>query len=402
MPYFVYQAFDPQTRKVIKESGNFHDLSQLFYFLKRQGLILVKFKIKRFSFYFTFFHKISRPELAEFCRNLSFLIKGGVPFHQALLDIHKATENKRLRIAIRDIIQRVNEGDSFSEALKKHSRSFSPIIQALVSLGEETGQLDKTLEDAAEHLMRVHEIVVNTKRALLYPIFILFSMTGALVFWLFYVLPRILHLFKELNISLPLPTRILMTMVKFLSAYWSIIITIIFFIIAVVIFSLRFPKFGYFLEKLTLKLPFIKLIYRRSIMAFFFEYLSLLLQAGIEIIRSTQILENSIRSFFTKKLIQDLRKYIVDGFSFSKACEMVSFFNTLEQRMIYVGEETGRLVDQLRYLADYYYKSLENLVSTMSKIVEPALIVIAGLLFLLIALALLGPIYDLMSNLGGI
>ncbi len=400
MPYFVYQAYDPRTRKIIKESGNFYDLSQLFYFLKRQGLILLKFKTRTFSFYLTFFSKVTRPELAEFCRNLAFLIKGGVPFQQALLDIHRSIENQSLRRAIRDIIQYVNEGSSFSEALKKHSKTFGPIIQALVSLGEETGQLDKTLEDAADHLMRVHEIVINTRRALLYPSFVLFSMTAALVFWLFYVLPKILRLFKELNIVLPLPTRILMILVKFLSSYWPIILFIIFFLVVFLVLSLRFSKSRFFLEKISLKLPFIRLIYRHSIMAFFFEYLSLLLQAGIEVIRSTQILEDSINSIFTKKLIQDLRKYIIDGFSFSKACEMVGFFNALEQRMIYVGEETGRLVEQLRYLADYYYRSLGNLVATMSKIVEPVLIIIAGFLFLLIALALLGPIYDLMSNLG--
>ncbi len=400
MPYFTYQAYDPRTRKVIRESGNFYDLSQLFYFLRRQGLILIKFKVKRFSFYLSLFRRVSRPELAEFCRNLSFLIKGGVPFQQALLDLHRSVENPNLRRAIRDIIQYINEGSSFSEALKKHSKTFGPIVQALVSLGEETGQLDKTLEDAADHLMRVHEIVVNTKRALLYPSFILFSMTGALVFWLFYVLPKVLTLFKELNIALPLPTRILMILVKFLSIYWPIILFSGFVLIVLIVFSLRFSKSRYLLEKISLKLPFIKTIYRHSIMAFFFEYLSLLLQAGIELIRSTQILEDSIKSIFTKRLIQNLRRYVIDGFSFSKACEMVGFFNALEQRMIYVGEETGRLVEQLRYLADYYYRSLGNLVATMSKIVEPVLIVVAGFLFLLIALALLGPIYDLMSSLG--
>ena len=208
MSVFVYEAFDPKKGKIVKDRGNFRDISQLFYFLKRQGLVLIKYKIRRFSIDDQF-SKITRPELAEFCRNLAFLLKAGIPFQQALVDIYKTTKNKKLKTAITDIIQRINDGETFSQSLKAHINTFGPIIQALVALGEETGQLDRTLEDAADHLLRVHEIVQNTKRALMYPLFVLFSMTGAFVFWIVYVLPKVVSLFKELNVQLPLSTRIL-------------------------------------------------------------------------------------------------------------------------------------------------------------------------------------------------
>ncbi len=400
MSIFVYEAFDPKKGKIVKENAYFRDVRELFYFLHRQGLILIRYKTKRF-FILANFTKISRPELAEFCRNLAFLLKAGVPFQQALVDIYKTTKNKRLRLAITDIIQRINDGDTFSQALKTHSNIFGPIIQALVSLGEETGRLDRTLEDAASHLLRIHEIIQNTKRALMYPFFVLFSMTGAFLFWIIYVLPKVVSLFKELNVSLPLSTKMLIYLMHFFHSYSYLLLTVVIFLVISFLVFIKIPFLRYYVEKLSFKIPIIKDIIRNSLMAFFFEYLSLLLQSGIDLVRSIDVLYISISSVFLKDVIMRIKKYLLDGFSFSSSIEMVGFFNILEQRMIYVGEESGRLVEQLSYLADYYYKNLENIVESLSKIIEPALIVFAGFFFLLIALALLGPIYDLMSNIGG-
>lgn len=99
-------------------------------------------------------------------------------------------------------------------------------------------------------------------------------------------------------------------------------------------------------------------------------------------------------------IFEKIKARLREGFSLTEACESTTFFNPLELRMIRIGEESGRLVEQMRYLAEYYYQSLERLVQSLSKVLEPVLLMVAGVIFLIMALALIGPIYELISQIG--
>ncbi|WP_022853394.1 type II secretion system F family protein [Thermodesulfatator atlanticus] len=401
MPEFTYEAFDPRTGKHIKESAEFSSVLELFQRLQDRGIILIKYKQKRsWGLRGLSFSRVSRRELAEFCRNLAFMLRGGVPILHALADLEKATENKSLAKAIRKLRSYVEEGRSFSEGLETTENVFSPIVKALTLVGEESGKLPETLEAASEHLLRVDEIISNTKRALIYPTFVFISMTAALAFWIFFVLPRILSLFQEMNTELPLATKVLIKIVSFSAANWPYFSLPPLLIALGTILVIKNEKCKFFWEKFSLKIPLLKKIKRYSLLAFFFEYIALLLYSGISLMRSLEIMQKSFKSPYFFQILELIKKRIEEGYSFTRACEVSSFFSHLELRMIKVGEETGNLVEQLRYLADYYYQGLEHLVTALSKIIEPMLIIIAGLMFLIIALALIGPIYDLVSQIG--
>ncbi|AEH45741.1 Type II secretion system F domain protein [Thermodesulfatator indicus DSM 15286] len=401
MPEFVYEALEPATGRRIKDEGYFEGPLELLRWLERRGLILIRYRLKKRYFWEELFApKVTRVELAEFCRNLAFMIRGGVPLIQALEDLEKTAENKTLAKAIRKLRQNVEEGKPFYESIKEHPKVFYPIVQALTLVGEETGRLDETLYSAAEHLLRVDEIISTTKRALIYPAFILVSMTGALAFWIFFVLPRILTLFQEMKVKLPLATRILIALVSFCTSNWFYFLAVPFGLVVAGLFVWKVPRARFYFEKIILKLPLVGKVRRTSFMAFFFEYTALLLEAGVNLMRTLEIMQESLKNPYMDEIIMTLKNRIEEGFSFFEACEGTGFFSPLELRMVKVGEETGRLVDQLRYLADYYYQRLERLVATLSKMLEPILITVAGLLFLIIVLALIGPIYDMISQIG--
>ncbi|OAG28615.1 type II secretion system F family protein [Thermodesulfatator autotrophicus] len=401
MPVFIYEALEPATGKRIKDEGEFTSPLELLRWLERQGLVLLKYKPKKHYLWESLFQpRVTRRELAEFCRNLAFMIKGGVPLIQALEDLEKTTDNKTLARAIRKLRRNIEGGKTFHETIKEHEKIFYPIVQALTLVGEETGRLDETLSAAAEHLLRVDEIISNTKRAFIYPGFVLVSMTAALAFWIFFVLPQILTLFKEMRVELPLATRILIAVVSFCTANWIYFLFFPMLIAFVLLGAWKNRQFRFYLEKGILRLPFIGKVKRASLMAFFFEYSALLLEAGVNLMRTLEIMGQSLKNPYMDEILKTLKARIESGFSLFEACQATDFFSHLELRMIGVGEETGRLVEQLRYLADYYYQNLERLVAVFSKIIEPILIVIAGLMFLIIALALIGPIYDMISQIG--
>ncbi len=398
MAVFSYQAFDPRTGKIWHDKGEFQSLEELFRYLQSEGYVLLKY---RRSLPFPVFQRsLSRPELAEFCRHLALLLRSGVPLLEGLRDIEKFTTRKSLKTALARIIRRLNEGMSLSECITAEKWLFAPIVQALIRVGEETGRLEETLEKAADHLMKVHTIIQRTKQAMLYPLFVLFSMGGAMAFWVFMVLPRVTELFKQFGKDLPWTTKLLLFVVdKAPDLVFPTILSI--FLTVIFIWLLRrLPRGRLIIEKILLKMPILGRIKRLSNMAFFFEYISLLLQAGIELPRIFSIIEETESSPNLSQMARHLKKRLLEGFSLTKACEETKVFNPLELRMIRVGEETGRLVEQFRYLADYYYEGLGQAVETLSKVLEPILIIVVGLFFLILAVALLGPIYNLISQLG--
>jgi type II secretory pathway component PulF len=294
----------------------------------------------------------------------------------------------------------LNEGYSFSDGLKREKGFFSPIVLALIRVGEETGRLDETLERAAEHLLRVEEIISNTKRALLYPLFILFSMGGAFLFWLFFVLPKVLKLFQEFDTDLPLATKALIWCVNWFNSYWPVCAGVLLLTSLLLFFLWRHPSTRLWLERILLVLPIVGKAKRVSTMAFFFEYLTLLFEAGIDAVRSLEIVSQAQKGNLLSQVVETLKRKILEGYSLAQAFQQSGAFSPLELRMIKVGEETGRLVEQFRYLSDYYYRALEAMIEILDRLIEPIFIVLAGILFLALALALLGPIYDLVSNLG--
>ncbi|MCX8041012.1 MAG: type II secretion system F family protein [Thermodesulfobacteriaceae bacterium] len=397
MPIYKYKALR-RDGTIVKGEIEVASLQDFFSYLLQEGLNLLSYKTKR-VFLENYFRKIKRKELAEFCHNLSFLLSAGIPLLSALQDLKETTTNPLLKRKIEKIISEILKGNTLSEALKL-VKIFPPIVVSLAKIGEETGRLDKTLEEASKHLYRVEEIIYQTKRAMIYPIFVFFAMSTALLFWFLYVLPKIISVFKEMQIRLPLSTLILIELVEIFQKYYPLVIGLPVFLFLLSLFLYKYPKTQDRVEKVLLKTPFIGLVKRANFLAFFFEYFSLLLAAGIDILRGFDIMHESLSTQLPKKIVLKIKEQVLKGFSLSSSLKEEKIFKPLDIRLITVGEETGRLPEQMKNLADHYFNTVQNLVQTLSKILEPALIVVAGVIFLIIVIALIGPIYELIAQIG--
>lgn len=234
--------------------------------ITNDNLIPIKYKAIRLSL---FEQRIKRKEVIEFCNNLSLMVGGGISLLEAFDELALNTKNKRFKLIIEEVIFDIRNGTSFSNALKRH-KTFPDVMVHLVKIGEEAGALSSVLKDAADHLQKVDDIVSNTKRALMYPLFISISMFGAAAFWLFFVLPKLTAVFSTMGLKLPLPTILLIKTVSFLNKYWWLF-PLIFGIIFMSIVILKLSKRGRFLlDRAIYRLPIFGGLILTSNLAFFF------------------------------------------------------------------------------------------------------------------------------------
>lgn len=398
MPAYSFEAMT-QAGVIVRENGVFPSVEALFEHLQQKGHTLVSYKKQWFAPTTVRHGRIKRVVVAEFLKNLALLTRGGVHLRQAVDDMANSPGEPAMQAVLRRIVEQLDQGMMLSEAIEKEKRFFPKIVMVLAAIGEETGNLDKTLEDAAEHIYRVDEIIKSTKRALTYPIFVLVAMMGALAFWLLYVLPQILTLFKSLGLkTLPLATRILMASVDIAQKWWPVVpvFAVSLFVVWLMTKKNRRLKFGW--DRFWMKTPLLGTVLTYSQLAFLFEYLSLLTASGIQIIRGLELMEQSLSNLVIANGVRGIRDGVLAGGSLSDGFQRMQVFEPFILRMVSVGEQTGNMPDQLLILAKHYSKKVNVLVEALSKTLEPILIVFAGAIFVVIALGLLGPIYDMMGQ----
>lgn len=235
----------------------------------------------------------------------------------------------------------------------------------------------------------------------MYPVFAITATTGTLLFWLIYVLPKISGLFKELGVKLPLLTRILIAASSFSRANWYIFILMPLIIFIGFKLLSRKEATKYYIDKAKLKTPIIKLIVCNKLLALFSEQFRILLGAGLPIDRSFDIMIKVIDNVLFRKALLTAKEDILHGSRINEALKKHgTLFPNLVTRLIYIGEETGNLVEQLNYLTEEYIKKLNDTSQKMEKLIEPIVIVVIGLFFMVIIMGLLFPVYNLVSAVG--
>lgn len=398
MAIYSYTALSP-AGEILQEENEFSSIEELYSSLRRRNLTLLRYKRKLFFTTSTIARNIKRPIMAEFLRNLALLVRGGVPIRQAVEDLCTGPGDPTLNHVLKKILRRLEEGLLLSEAMKEQTHYFPKIVITLASLGEETGSLDRTMEDASKHITRIDELISATKRAVSYPIFVIVVMMLALGFWLLYVLPKILELINNMGLKeIPLTTRILMTSVKIAKDWWFIVPVLFALLFVIYLISKKNLKIKYYWDKFWMSTPILGSALTSSQYAFFFEYLSLLTNAGIQILTALELMEQSISNRVISLAIKDIKEDIMLGNTLSIAFKQRNLFEPFILRLINVGEQTGNISEQLLILAKHYMDRVNRLVENLSKIIEPALLMIAGFIFIIIALGLLGPIYEIVSQ----
>ncbi|RDI21884.1 general secretion pathway protein F/type IV pilus assembly protein PilC [Pseudacidovorax intermedius] len=285
------------------------------------------------------------------------------------------------------------------EAFDRQPSVFPEAVRNLTRLGDETGTMDRMLHEAADHIERVMTLKADSKQALIYPTFVFTAIFGAAALWLYYVVPNLGSLFKQFNIKLPPLTIAVVATSDWVRQNG-------FLVLALMIGALLSAVFGWYgsykfrlgVYRVLHAMPVAKRLMLASAMAFFSEYFSLLLRAGVDVVRSLTVLEGITRDLHYKDKLATVRMYVERGDRISSAMRRVGGFPPMMLRIIGVGEESGTLSEQLIYIAGEYRKRLSRVVATLSEILKPLVIFVAGALLAVFVAALVLPVYDLIGQ----
>lgn len=404
MPFFTYKAInsDGELLKGIVEdidAANAYDnisASGLHIVNIKQSHRLADFYLKRLRSW-----GVKTNAVIEFASNLAVMLRAGLPLVTSISDIALTTDNKRFRARLLEVKRTIELGSSFSSSLAAHRDIFPEIFINLVTVGEETGRLDESLSEAAVHLQRMEDLKSAMIRALMYPAFALAGTTGALLFWLIYVLPKMSSLFASMDVTLPALTLFLIAVSGFSQKYWYLFFIVPLVLYALVVLLSKKESTRYYIDAVKLKIPVLKLLLFNKLLALFAEQLRILVTAGVTIDRSLDIMINVVNNSVFKRALADIKENILLGSRISEAVKRhEALFPNLVVRMISIGESTGNLNEQLNYLSEHYLKKLDDISQKMGKMIEPVIILMIGSMFLIIILGLMSPIYDLISEIG--
>ena len=385
--------------------GDFEDIRDLMDNLSAQEMTLIRYSEQRYQIIETI-KTLTQPgvkkiEIAEFCESLASMLGSGLPLLESMESIKETIRVKRLRDAIDEVIGVIAQGESLSGAFSRRPEVFPEMLMFFCNIGEETGTIQTALDNTASYLKKVDSIVSQVKRALIYPGFVVCAMLAVIIFWLFFVLPRLVSTFKEINVQLPNITLSLVNFVQFSKDNWFIYPFAIALLTIGFVILVRIPKTRLLLSRIAFRLPVVGDLLKHSTLTLLFSNMSLMLQSGVTLTKTLDILEKVFHNDLIRSVIIRIRNETNMGNSLLAAFTITNFFDAITLKMVSVGEKTGTLDQRLRYLADTYEVKTSRSVDVLGKMIEPIAIVMTGGIFVFIVISLIGPVYDLMSKLGG-
>ena len=341
------------------------------------------------------FPKISHRDIVLFTRQLSSLVESGVNIIKSLNIISGQIANKYLKAILNDIINKIKDGKSLSESLAQYPNLFSNLYTSMIHTGEVGGALEQTLRRLADFLEKQEESKNSIRAALTYPIFVFVVGVLTVIILLGFVIPRLVTMFEDMGQVLPLPTKILIGLSEFLRSYWwLIIITIGIFIFL----SRRFyrnPQGRIFWDSLKLKIIILGEIFLKTEISRLMHTLSLLLSSGMTMIYSLDISTSVIENQVLKLELKKIKGQINEGVSFSQCLKDAKLFPDFVMNIVTVGEETGTLEKSLLRIADNYERDVDHYLKTLTRLLEPIIILVMGLIVGFIVLSMLLPIFQI-------
>lgn len=336
-------------------------------------------------------------------KHLAVMIKAGITLSEALDNLSSQTGSVEVKKVLSEIRRKIDNGSSFNESLALFPKHFDEMYVGIVKVGETTGNLDDSLVYLADQLGKDYALKKKVSGALMYPGLVLAATIMLATFISLFILPKLVDFFSAFDEKLPLMTVLLLNLARFMKDYG----VVFFGSIAVIIFL------GYLLQKIPvvhlwrdrqiLKLPFIgRLLIEREV-ATFARNLSTLIKSGLPIFEGLKICGSSQVNLEYKRTINNLAHNLEKGSKiadFLNLPECKLLFPRLVTDMVVVGEKTGGVDKSLEYVSQFYEDDIEETARNLTTILEPAILIVIGGMVAFIALAIIGPIYQLTGSLG--
>jgi type IV pilus assembly protein PilC len=401
MAIFDYKAKDKQGNTVVGavEAPTENVATDV---LKEKELIILSLSERRkttlFQASIPFLNRVKIRDVVIFSRQLAVMISATVPIVQALRILTKQTENVTFKIIISEIADEVDGGAKLSSSLARYPQVFSDFFIHMVRSGETTGKLDETLNYLADQQEKDYDLRSKIRGALTYPIFIIGGMVVLGVVMMIFVIPKLTSIITESGAELPLSTKVLIGTSGFLQKDWWVLLIAMIALVVGFRAYVRTASGRYTIDRYKLRMPIFGPILRRIVLTRFAQSLSTLLQSGIPLTRSLEIVSDVIGNRLYKDLTLKTIKEIEDGNPLSTIFAQSKEVPAILTQMMNVGEQTGRLDQILGKLADFYSTEVTNDVENLVSLIQPLILMVLGVAVGLLVSAILLPIYNISTS----
>ncbi|RJP68722.1 MAG: type II secretion system F family protein [Candidatus Abyssobacteria bacterium SURF_17] len=341
------------------------------------------------------FGGVKRKQITLLTRQLATLIDAGLPLLRSLSILHDQQKPGKLKNILDELVNDVQSGTTFSEALAKHPKAFDKLYVNMVRAGEVGGMLEVVLNRLAEFAERREALARKVKGAMIYPIMVILVAGGVVTFLLMRVVPTFAEIFSDLGGALPAPTQFLVNVSEALQqSFLKIVGTIVAIIVAIrMIFKIELVRA--IRDRIVLKLPLFGMLVRKIGVARFSRTLGTLITSGVPILQSLSIVKETISNRVIANAVGEVHDSIREGETIAGPLEESGAFPPMAVNMIDVGEETGNLDSMLLKVADIYDAEVEVAIGGMLQMLEPAMMVVLGGIVGFIVISMYLPIFSM-------
>ena len=341
-----------------------------------------------------FGEKVGLKDLAVFSRQFATMISSGLTLIRALNILAEQSENKALTEIVGQVRNAVEQGRSLSSAMAEHE-CFPKLYIAMVKAGETAGLLDSVLLRIAETLEKDLSLRRKIKSALTYPVVVLIMAILLTVVMLVFIVPTFVGLFTSLGGDLPLPTKVLLNLSKFVRNGWFILLPAPFVVWQAFVRARKVPAVRFQLDRIKLKLPVFGILFHKVALSRFARNFGILLRAGVPILTALEITADTVNNGVMGNAINDVKMSVKEGESVASPLSTHPVFPPMVVQMIAVGEETGAMDTMLGKIADFYDDEVEATTESLTAMLEPLMIGVLGGIVGAMVIALYMPMFKI-------
>jgi len=401
MPSFAYTARETATGREIRSTVEAVTEQSAIAALLNRNLLVVSIQEKIAKKGKSQGGKVSLSDLVVFTRQLATMIDAGIAIVQALQALADQTPNKVMRDVIRDVCSRVESGESFSEALQKHPKTFNRLYYSMIAAGEKGGLLSEIMARLATYLENTERLRKKVKTALMYPTAVTVVAICITTFLLVKVIPTFKDVYSGFGAQLPGPTQVLMDISDIVKHWLPLLIILAAGAVWGWLYFIKTPTGREFWDGRRIKLPIFGAIAHKICLARFTRTLASLIRSGVPILEVLQIVSQTVGNVVMEKAIKTAATDIERGEGISAALGKNPIFPTMVIRMMSAGEQTGKIDEMLERVSNFLDEEIESTLSGLMSLIEPLLIVFLGIVIGGMVICMFLPIFNLANIVNG-
>jgi len=399
MRNYTYRARN-LTGRIVEGTIGANDQNAAYEQLSEDKLIPIEIRLETTSLERAlprlFFERIRDEDVILFTRQLSAMLKAGIPIVQTFEILRDQVENKGFKQILAGVGRTLTAGSRLSEALSGYPKVFAREYVSIVVSGETGGDLVKALSSIAQWMERESEIRTAIKSALRYPLMVCIALIMAAIIMLTFVIPKFAAFFVKSTVALPLPTRILMAGSNLLQHSWPILIGIAIVVGVGMVFLMRVKSVRLQIDEMKFNMRLLGPVYTKIVVARFGRIFAMLVRNGVPVLKALEIAPAVVANAYFRKLLVNVRQYIQDGNSIADAfLNEMPIFPPMVTSLIAVGEKTGSLDDMLDQMVDFYDIEINYTLKNLTTMIEPIITVVIGAGALFLALSIFLPIWNM-------